>query len=98
MKGKKWIKAVYPAAIVALIYLLVTVLRQLGIMNGYYNQVLMFAGINIMMTASLNLVNGPWEPTGRPSSPACCLNIRIPYLCFYWDFLRAAWRQWRPAC
>ena len=58
MKGKKWIKAVYPAAIVALIYLLVTVLRQLGIMNGYYNQVLMFAGINIMMTASLNLVNG----------------------------------------
>ena len=58
MKGKKWIKAVYPAAVVALIYLLVTALRGVGIMNGYYNQVLMFAGINIMMTASLNLVNG----------------------------------------
>lgn len=30
----------------------------MGILNGYYIQVMMFAGINIMMTASLNLVNG----------------------------------------
>ena len=54
MNGKKLIKTIYPAAIVVLIYVLVTVLRAAGIMNGYYNQVLMFAGINIMMTASLN--------------------------------------------
>ncbi len=58
MNGKKLIKTIYPAAIVVLIYVLVTVLRSVGIMNGYYIQVLMFAGINIMMTASLNLVNG----------------------------------------
>ena len=58
MNGKKLIKTIYPAAIVVLIYVLVTVLRAAGIMNGYYNQVLMFAGINIMMTASLNLING----------------------------------------
>ncbi|MCD2493674.1 branched-chain amino acid ABC transporter permease [Lacrimispora sp. NSJ-141] len=58
MNVKRVIKTIYPAAIVVLIYVFVTVLRSVGIMNGYYNQILMFAGINIMMTASLNLVNG----------------------------------------
>ena len=99
MKGKKWIKAVYPAAVVALIYLLVTALRGVGIMNGYYNQVLMFAGINIMMTASLNLVNGF---TGQfcighagfmSLSPACSLKIRTLFLCFSWDLRRAVLRR-----
>ena len=33
-------------------------LRKAGILKGYYMQVMMFAGINVMMTASLNLVNG----------------------------------------
>lgn len=38
--------------------MLVTVLAGSRNHDGYYNQVLMFAGINIMMTASLNLING----------------------------------------
>lgn len=58
MNGKKLIKTIYPAAIVLLIYILVTALREIGVVNGYYVQVMMFAGINVMMTASLNLVNG----------------------------------------
>ncbi len=39
-------------------YIVVTVLRSHKIINGYYMQVLMFAGVNVMMTVSLNLVNG----------------------------------------
>ena len=58
MNIKKLIKSIYPALIVVLLYVVVTVLRSVGILNGYYIQVMMFAGINIMMTASLNLVNG----------------------------------------
>ena len=58
MNIKKLIKSIYPALSVVLLYVVVTVLRSVGILNGYYIQVMMFAGINIMMTASLNLVNG----------------------------------------
>ena len=58
MNIKQLIKSIYPALIVVLLYVVVTVLRSVGILNGYYIQVMMFAGINIMMTASLNLVNG----------------------------------------
>lgn len=39
-------------------YVLVMVLRSAGILNGYYMQVMLFAGVNVIMTASLNLVNG----------------------------------------
>ena len=58
MNMKKLFKSVYPAALVFLFYVLVTLLRSMRILNAYYIQVMMFAGINIMMTASLNLVNG----------------------------------------
>ena len=58
MNRNKLLKTIYPAAIVVLLYVLITVLRSAGILNGYHVQVLMFAGVNIMMTASLNLVNG----------------------------------------
>ena len=55
---KKLLKTFYPALLVVALYIAVTLLRSVGILNGYYIQVMMFAGINIMMTASLNLVNG----------------------------------------
>ena len=58
MNMKKLFKSVYPAALVFLFYVLVTLLRSMRILNAYYIQVMMFAGINIMMTSSLNLVNG----------------------------------------
>ena len=35
MNGKKLIKTIYPAAIVLLIYILVTALREIGVVNGY---------------------------------------------------------------
>ena len=58
MNWKKLLKTAYPAAIVVAIYLLTILLLKGGLLNKYYIQVMMFAGINIMMTASLNLVNG----------------------------------------
>ena len=58
MSGKRIIKSIYPALILIVLYVLITSLRSAKILNGYYIQVLMFAAINIIMTASLNLVNG----------------------------------------
>ncbi|MEN6635643.1 MAG: branched-chain amino acid ABC transporter permease [Clostridiaceae bacterium] len=58
MNWKKLAKTVYPVAIVIVFYFATIILQKLGVFNKYYIQVMMFAGINIMMTASLNLVNG----------------------------------------
>lgn len=58
MNWKRLIKTVYPVAIVVGIYALTRLLQFTGTINKYYIQVMMFAGINVMMTASLNLVNG----------------------------------------
>jgi branched-chain amino acid transport system permease protein len=58
MNWKRLLKTAYPAAIVVALYILTIALQRIGILNKYYIQVMMFAGINIMMTASLNLVNG----------------------------------------
>lgn len=55
---KSLLKAALPVLVVAIFYWLVMVLKGVGIVNKYYIQVMMFAGVNIMMTASLNLVNG----------------------------------------
>ncbi|MBQ2270529.1 MAG: branched-chain amino acid ABC transporter permease [Firmicutes bacterium] len=54
----KKVKSLYPALMVVVMYVAIMVLKEFKILNGYYIQVLMFAGINVMMTASLNLVNG----------------------------------------
>ena len=58
MNWKRLLKSAYPAAIVIALYFLTMLLLKVGLFNKYYIQVMMFAGINIMMTASLNLVNG----------------------------------------
>ena len=39
-------------------YVVIMLLRRADIINGYYMQVMLFAGVNVLMTASLNLVNG----------------------------------------
>lgn len=56
--AKKCLKRWYPLVCTVLLYILVVVLQSVNILNGYYMQVMMFACVNIMMTASLNLVNG----------------------------------------
>ena len=58
MSGKRIIKSIYPALILVVLYVVITTLRSVKVLNGYYIQVLMFASINIIMTSSLNLVNG----------------------------------------
>lgn len=44
--------------ILILSYIIVSVLNKAGIINSYIMQIVMFAGVNIIMTVSLNLVNG----------------------------------------
>jgi branched-chain amino acid transport system permease protein len=42
----------------ALVYVVIKVLNLVGIFNAYYIQLIMLAGINIVMTVSLGMVNG----------------------------------------
>lgn len=44
--------------IIVLLYIIITVLNKLGLLNSYLLQIIMLAGINIIMTVSLNIVNG----------------------------------------
>lgn len=55
---KKLLKRFAPALCCVVLYFLITFLRSKKILNGYIVQVLMFAGINTIMTCSLNLING----------------------------------------
>ena len=54
----KYLKKYYPVLISVALYFLITTLRKHKILNGYIVQVLMIAGINTIMTLSLNLING----------------------------------------
>ncbi len=58
MKAKIILKKAAPVLGLAGLYLVITLLRKMGVLNNYHVQVLMFAGVNIMMTVSLNIVNG----------------------------------------
>ena len=55
---KKFGRKFGPLLGVIAFYALVMILRSADVINGYYMQVMLFAGVNVMMTASLNLVNG----------------------------------------
>lgn len=44
--------------IIFAIYVVLEVLNRTGIINSYLMQIVMFAGINIIMTVSLNIING----------------------------------------
>ena len=56
--AKKILARWYPLLCMVALYVLIVVLQSAKVLNGYYMQVMMFACVNIMMTASLNLVNG----------------------------------------
>lgn len=43
---------------IILSYLIIFTLNKLDILNSYYLQIIMLAGVNIIMTVSLNIVNG----------------------------------------
>lgn len=55
---KELVKKVLPPVSIAALYFLIMILKNIGIINNYYIQIMMYVGVNIMMTASLNLVNG----------------------------------------
>jgi branched-chain amino acid transport system permease protein len=54
----KTAKKLLPILCVIAGYGALMLLRRYKIVNPYMIQILMFAGVNIMMTVSLNLVNG----------------------------------------
>lgn len=58
MKFSKRFKSILPVIGLAALYGLIMLLKSMGIANNYHIQILMFAGVNIMMTLSLNVVNG----------------------------------------
>ena len=58
MKTGATIKKFLPLVCVAVLYFAIALLRRVNIVNNYHVQIMMFAGVNIMMTVSLNLVNG----------------------------------------
>jgi len=58
LKFSKRLKSVLPVIGLAALYGLIMLLKSMGIANNYHIQILMFAGVNIMMTLSLNVVNG----------------------------------------
>lgn len=58
MKTKVMLKKLIPLVCVVVLYVLITLLRQANIVNNYHVQIIMLAGVNIMMTVSLNIVNG----------------------------------------
>jgi len=45
-------------ACLSLIYIIIFAMRLTGLLNSYYLQILMFVGINIVMTVSLGMING----------------------------------------
>ena len=55
---KPLIRKLLPILGVVALYYLIMYLKSIKVMNPYHIQVLMFAGVNIMMTISLNIVNG----------------------------------------
>jgi len=45
-------------AILLLAYILVIIAKQTGLLSSYFLQILMFIGINMVMTVSLGMING----------------------------------------
>ncbi len=58
MDLKKILKKFYPILLAIALYIVVSLLRNMGVVNNYHVQIMMFAGVNIIMTVSLNLING----------------------------------------
>jgi branched-chain amino acid transport system permease protein len=56
MKNK--LNSILPPVVLVLIYFLIQLLLSKKILNPYHIQILMFACVNIMLTVSLNIVNG----------------------------------------
>lgn len=52
------LRRLFSPALLVLFFILALVLPQAGVLNLYQQQVLIYVGINIILTASLNLVNG----------------------------------------
>ena len=54
----KFIKNYKTPIIIIALFIVIQALNFMGILNSYFLQIIMFAGVNIIMTVSLNLVNG----------------------------------------
>lgn len=55
---QKWLKANSECIIIPLLFVTLYMLQREKVLNNYAMQVIMLSGINIMMTQSLNIING----------------------------------------
>ncbi len=53
-----WLKKNNEVILLPLLYIVIAVAHKCGLVNNYFMQILMLGGINVIMTESLNLVNG----------------------------------------
>lgn len=53
-----WLKNNSEKIVIPLVFIVLWLLKKFGVINNYLMQILMLAGVNIIMTESLNLVNG----------------------------------------
>lgn len=86
---KEWVKYAIALGISAVIYTVLANMMRFGIINNYYKQIIIFAGINIILAVSLNLINGitgqlslghaGFMSVGAYISSMLTLNLHLPF-------------------
>jgi branched-chain amino acid transport system permease protein len=87
---KEWIKYAIVLAVSAIVYFVLANLMRYGVLNNYYIQIITFAGINIILAVSLNLINGitgqlslghaGFMSVGGYVSAVASINLGVPFL------------------
>lgn len=89
MKSMNWQKNTIKAGVLLLIYLLITILEQTGVLLSYHVQILTLCCINVILVVSLNLINGftgqfslghaGFLAVGAYSSAYLTINYKTPF-------------------
>ena len=87
---KEWVKYTIIIGIAAIVYAILANLMRFGIINDYYKEIIIFAGINVILAVSLNLVNGitgqlslghaGFMSIGAYVSSMATLNLHLPFI------------------
>jgi branched-chain amino acid transport system permease protein len=87
---KEWVKYAIVLGISVVIYAILANMMKFGIINNYYKQIIIFAGINIILAVSLNLINGitgqlslghaGFMSIGAYISSMLTLNMHLPFI------------------
>lgn len=87
---KEWVKYAVVIGIAAAVYFILANLMNLGILNAYYSEIATFAGINIILAVSLNLINGitgqlslghaGFMSVGGYAASVATLSLGVPFI------------------